>query len=212
MPARQTIAGLEISWYRSTRRELWELFALAEESPAVIEELIDQGRILVATHGDEIVGCLQLLDPDTEGEIELAILAVAEEHQGRGIGAALVERAIAEAREQGLRTMRVGTSSADISNLRFYQRRGFRMLRIERDAFMPADGYPDGLTIDGIPLRDRVWLTLALEGPGKSRGDRNRTRDDSAPQSKSAPPGGQGPPQRGMTLGPHLTIGGCTGV
>jgi ribosomal protein S18 acetylase RimI-like enzyme len=172
MPARQTIAGVEISWYRSSRRELWELFALAEESPAVIEELIDQGRVLVATLGDEIVGCLQLLypDPDTEGEIELAILAVAEEHQGRGIGTALVERAIAEAREQGLRTMRVGTSSADISNLRFYQRRGFRMLRIERDAFMPADGYPDGLTIDGIPLRDRVWLTLALEGPGEESG------------------------------------------
>lgn len=173
MPARQTVAGVEISWYRSSRRELWELFALAEESPAVIEELIDQGRVLVATLGDKIVGCLQLLGPDTEGEIELAILAVAEEHQGRGIGTALVERAIAEAREQGLRTMRVGTSSADISNLRFYQRRGFRMLGIERDAFMPADGYPDGLTIDGIPLRDRVWLTLALEGPGKSRGDRN---------------------------------------
>jgi GNAT superfamily N-acetyltransferase len=163
MPARQTIDGVEISWYRSSRRELWELFALAEESPAVIEELIDQGRVLVATLGDEI-GCLQLLDPDTEGEIELAILAVAEEHQGRGIGTALVERAIAEAREQGLRTMRVGTSSADISNLRFYQRRGFRMLRIERDAFTPADGYPDGITTDGMPLRDRVWLSLALEG------------------------------------------------
>ena len=128
----------------------------------MIEELIDQGRVLVATLGDEIVGCLQLLDPDTEGEIELAILAVAEEHQGRGIGTALVQRAIAEAREQGLRTMRVGTSSADISNLRFYQRRGFRMLRIERGAFTPADGYPDGTMTDGIPMRDRVWLTLDL--------------------------------------------------
>jgi ribosomal protein S18 acetylase RimI-like enzyme len=164
MPARQTNVGVEISWYRSNRRELRELFALAEESPAVIEELIDQGRVLVAAVGDEIVGCLQLLDPDPEAEIEVAILAVAEEHQGRGIGTALVERAIAEARQQGLRTMRVGTSSTDISNLRFYQRRGFRMLRIERDAFTTADGYPDGMTKDGMPLRDRVWLSLALEG------------------------------------------------
>jgi ribosomal protein S18 acetylase RimI-like enzyme len=164
MPARQTIAGVEISWYRSSRPELSQLFALAEESPTVIEELIDQGRVLVATLGAEIVGCLQLLDPDTEDEIEVAILAVAEDHQGRGIGTALVERAMAEAREQGLRTMRVGTSSTDIGNLRFYQRRGFRMLRIERDAFTPADGYPDGMTNDGMALRDRVWLSLALEG------------------------------------------------
>ena len=100
----------EISGYRSSRRELWELFVLAEEFPAVIEELIDQGRVLVATLGGEAVGSLQLLDPDIEGEIELAILAVAEPHQGRGIGTALVEQAI---------------------------------------------------TTDGIPLRDRVWLTLA---------------------------------------------------
>ena len=127
----------------------------------MIEELIDQGRVLVAAIDGEVVGCLQLLDPN-EGEIELAILAVAEAHQGRGIGTALVELAIAEARDQGLQSMRVGTSSADISNLRFYQRRGFRMLSIERDAFTPADGYPEGITTDGLPLRDRVWLTLDL--------------------------------------------------
>jgi L-amino acid N-acyltransferase YncA len=74
-----------------------------------------------------------------------------------------VERAIAEARSEGLHTMRVGTSSADIANLRFYQRRGFRMLSIERDAFTPADGYPEGIETDGLPLRDRVWLTRGVE-------------------------------------------------
>jgi GNAT superfamily N-acetyltransferase len=109
----------------------------------VIEELIDQGLVLVATVGREIVGCLQLLDPDTEGEIELAILAVAEEHQGRGIGSVLVERAIAEARSRGLRTMRVGTSSVDISNPPHAKSPALvEALAIERDAFTPADGYP----------------------------------------------------------------------
>jgi ribosomal protein S18 acetylase RimI-like enzyme len=111
----------------------------------------------------EIVGCLQLLDSTTGGEVELAILAVGEQHQGRGIGTALVERAIAEAQSEGLHTVRVGTSSADIANLRFYQRRGFRMLSIERDAFTPADGYPEGIETDGLPLRDRVWLTRGVE-------------------------------------------------
>jgi hypothetical protein len=39
------------------------------------------------------------------------------------------------------------------------QRNGpFRMRSIERDAFTPATGYPDGIDIDGIPLRDRGWL------------------------------------------------------
>ena len=63
---------------------------------------------------------------------------------------------------RGLPQLLVATAAAATGTLRFYQRQGFRMLRIERDAFMPADGYPEGIAIDGIPLRDRVWLSLAL--------------------------------------------------
>jgi hypothetical protein len=55
-------------------------------------------------------------------------------------------------------TVLVATAAADIGNLRFYQRQGFRMRSVERDAFTPATGYPPGLLIDGIELRDRVWL------------------------------------------------------
>ena len=56
----------------------------------------------------------------------------------------------------------VATGAADTGLLRFYQRLGFRLARIERDAFTPAAGYPPGLTVDGIPLLDRVWLDRAL--------------------------------------------------
>jgi hypothetical protein len=55
-----------------------------------------------------------------------------------------------------------GSTTADIGNLRFYQRQGFRMRSVERDAFTPATGYPPGLLIDGIELRDRVWLDRAV--------------------------------------------------
>jgi hypothetical protein len=56
----------------------------------------------------------------------------------------------------------VATGAADTDNLRFYQRLSFRMLSIERDAFTPAEGYPPSIHIDGIELRDRVWLTIEL--------------------------------------------------
>ena len=111
---------------------------------------------------DQVIAYLQLVGSDTAGEIELLSMAVVRHRQRQGLGRALVARAIAEARAEGVRTLLVGTASADTGNLRFYQRLGFRMLHIERDAFTAADGYPDGLTIKGIPLRDRVWLTLAL--------------------------------------------------
>jgi hypothetical protein len=57
--------------------------------------------------------------------------------------------------------VRVATAAADIDNLRFYQRSGFRMRSAERDAFPAANGY-EPTSVDGIELRDRVWLDLAL--------------------------------------------------
>jgi hypothetical protein len=50
--------------------------------------------------------------------------------------------------------------------LRFYQLLGFRLLRVERDAFTPETGYPE-IVVDGIPLRDRVWLSLTLNGESR---------------------------------------------
>jgi GNAT superfamily N-acetyltransferase len=108
-----------------------------------------------------VVGHLQLIDSNGK-QVELRSLAVAPDHQGQGIGTALIDRAVAEARTEGRQAVLVATASADVDNLRFYQRRGFRMLRIERDAFMPSDGYSEGLTIGGVPLRDRVWFDLTL--------------------------------------------------
>lgn len=154
---------MEIAWYTAERVRLRSLFALAEDSPQRLEASMDQGRVLVATDDGQIVSHLQLVESDVEHEVELRSIAVIDQHQRQGIGRALIERAIADCRAEGLHTLLVATASADIGNLRFYQRLGFRMLRIERDAFTTADGYPDGLTIDGIPLRDRVWLTLDLQ-------------------------------------------------
>ena len=45
--------------------------------------------------------------------------------------------------------------------LRFYQLLGFRLLRVERDAFTPEAGYPE-TDIGDVPLRDRVRLSLDL--------------------------------------------------
>jgi GNAT superfamily N-acetyltransferase len=89
-------------------------------------------------------------------------MAVAERCRGHGIGRALVEHAVARARGEGRTLVTVATATADIGNLRFYQRCGFRLRSIERDAFTPATGYPPDLEADGIPVRDRVWLDLTL--------------------------------------------------
>jgi predicted N-acetyltransferase YhbS len=78
------------------------------------------------------------------------------------VGRALIEAAVRDARARGATTVLVSTATADVGNLRFYQRCGFRFLSVDRDAFTPETGYPDPIEIDGIELRDRIWLSRDL--------------------------------------------------
>jgi GNAT superfamily N-acetyltransferase len=152
----------EIGWFDGPRDALADLFALADDSPAAVRAYRDLGRVLVARESETIVGHLQLVDGEHAGEAEVKSLAVRDDRQGAGIGRRLVERAAGVCREEQRSTLLVSTAAADTGALRFYQRAGFRMLRVERDAFTPETGYPAGIDIDGIPLRDRIWLSLDL--------------------------------------------------
>jgi len=94
----------------------------------------------------------------------------------------------------------VATAAADIGNLRFYQRQGFRMRSVERDAFTPATGYPPGLLIDGIELRDRVWLdrvVLASSGLNAARADPPNSVSKSDFVVMTISVAGSGPPGHG---------------
>jgi ribosomal protein S18 acetylase RimI-like enzyme len=149
-------APLIVEPHEGDRAQLRALFEEAEDSAEQLDGYIDAGTVLVARVGDEIVGHLQLHDG------EILNMAVAAHCRGHGIGRALVEHAVALTRGEGRALVTVATATADIGNLRFYQRCGFRLRSIERDAFTPATGYPPDLEADGIPVRDRVWLDLTL--------------------------------------------------
>jgi len=167
--------GWSFDWYHGPRAALRELFLLADDSAAQVDATIEHGRVLVATGADgAVLAHLQLVDDGT-GEPEIVSLAVVERCRGRGIGRALVERALDACRADGAATVRVRTGMADIGNLRFYQRLGFRAAAIERDAFTPERGYPAGLEADGIPLLDAITFTADLAGgaqPAASRSAR----------------------------------------
>jgi ribosomal protein S18 acetylase RimI-like enzyme len=145
------------------RAELRWLFELAEDSEQELDSYIDAGRVLVALEGDKIVGHLQLTATADPAEVEIKNTAVDPERQRHGIGRTLMETAIQLARTDGRARLVVATAAADTGNLRFYQRLGFRIRSVERDAFTPATGYKPGLLIDGIELRDRVWLDVSLD-------------------------------------------------
>jgi len=153
---------MRIERYDGERVALVPLFALADDSPAQVAAYLPLGEILVARDGELIIGHAQVVDSETPEEFELKSLAVIGARQGQGIGHDLVAAVVARCRERGGRRLIVSTAAASAGTLRFYQRQGFRMYRVVQDAFGPATGYPKGLLIDGIPLRDQVFLELGL--------------------------------------------------
>ncbi len=157
-----------IEWFDGPRAELADLFASADDSPDQVGRYRDLGRVLVARDGPTVVGHLQLVDGRRANEAEVKSLAVREDYQGTGIGRALMERALAACRAENRSAVLVATAAADTRVLRFYQRLGFRFRCVERDVFTAEAGYPP-VDVDGIPLRDQVWLSLSLREPDPSR-------------------------------------------
>jgi ribosomal protein S18 acetylase RimI-like enzyme len=93
--------------------------------------------------------------------VELAILAA--DVSGAGIGSALVDAV--RARAAG-RPLRVVTTNDNLDALRFYQRRGFRLVALRPGAVDEArrdlkPGLPD-IGTHGIPMRDELDLELPL--------------------------------------------------
>ena len=148
-----------IEQFRGSRTLLLPLFEQADDSLAEIQSYCERGEVLVARRSQEIVGHLQLLTTDTHPEIKS--IAVLESCRGQGIGSALIREALRRVLSSGALRILVSTATADTAVLRFYQRLGFRMDRVEHDIFTPGRGYPQQ-EIDGIPLCDRVWLSRDL--------------------------------------------------
>lgn len=151
-----------IEEYAGPHRDLEWSFRLAEDSDQQLDAYIDLGRVWVArTSEGEIVGHLQAVQRAAD-LWEVVSTAVVERVRGQGVGRALLDRAVAEARGAGADRVILATATADIGNLRFYQRCGFRMTHVVHDAFGPYQGYPPGLEVDGVPLLDQVWFERRL--------------------------------------------------
>lgn len=156
---------VRIEEFEGNHRDLERLFRLAEDSDQMLDSYIDLGRVWVAViDAGEVVGHIQAVPRDGGHRWEILNTAVVEDRRGTGLGRRLLDRVVAEARQAGPRLVELATATADVGVLRFYQRRGFRMSRVERDVFGPHNGYLLPIEVDGIPQRDQVWFELDLGG------------------------------------------------
>jgi RimJ/RimL family protein N-acetyltransferase len=112
-------------------------------------------NVLVAVEGDAILGSL-LLGPWAELEsgrhvLEVKGLAVDPARQGEGVGAALLDVAVARAREQGMRRLVLRVLSGNAGARHLYESRGFELEGTRREAFLLEGAYVDDLMM-GLDL------------------------------------------------------------
>ena len=101
------------------------------------------GQILVATSEGRILGCCALLRI-SEHEFEVAKMAVAARHQGRGIGRRLLSAAIDEARKLGASRLYLETNQILKPAIALYESLGFQPIdpaRINPSPYARADVY-----------------------------------------------------------------------
>ena len=158
----RTDLGLRVVPAGRGRDAYLPLLRLADDSEDQVRGYYQQGDLYALDDETGRPVGMVLAIPEDGGSVELKAVAVDEPLHGQGVGSRMLAAVLADLRARGVTRVVVGTSSAGIGQLAYYQKAGFRLLRVERDFFGPARGYPEGLTENGIPLRDMVWMDQDL--------------------------------------------------
>ena len=120
---------------------------------------------LLATDGDRWLGVAAYRF--AAGACELVLLEAFE--RGHGTGTALLDAVVEQARAAGARRLWLVTTNDNVDALRFYQRRGLRLVRLWPDAVTQARKLlkPEIPLVGdhGISIRDELELDCPLTGP-----------------------------------------------
>ena len=114
-----------------------------------------------AMESDEIIGLITYRITDNEMEI----LSLDSLHENKGIGTALLNKAVLKAVEIGCAKITLITTNDNLSALRFYQKRGFDMVRLHRNALEQSRKIKPEIPLfgeNGIPLKHEIELEMNL--------------------------------------------------
>ena len=86
-----------------------------------------KGSLLIGYHEGKPAGCVALRDLG-DGACEMKRMFVPVAFRGLGVGKALADQIIADARSAGYRRMRLDTSIHQLEAMRLYEKSGFRRI------------------------------------------------------------------------------------
>jgi ribosomal protein S18 acetylase RimI-like enzyme len=111
--------------------------------------------------GERVIGLVTYL---IEGE-RCEVISLDAVEQGRGVGSELLECAVSAAREAGCRRLELITTNDNLRAIRFYQRRGLRLVAVHPGAVEHSRRLKPEIPLigdHGIPLRDELLFARDL--------------------------------------------------
>ena len=149
---------MEIREYEGDRRELIDLFLLADEQEEMVLKYLDRGRVFVIEEGGEIIAECLVTD-EGEGVLEIKNLAVKLQFQGKSYGKAMIDFLMRKF-SKDFSILQVGTGDSPMT-VPFYEKCGFKRHHVVKDFFF--ENYDHPIIESGVQLRDMVYLRRELK-------------------------------------------------
>jgi GNAT superfamily N-acetyltransferase len=148
----------DTAWIRGFLRERWRATTMA-----VHDEIIDAAALPALVAGNrQGLATFRRLGRDAE------LVSLDAVPAGAGTGTALIEALSARLRAEGCSRLFVTTTNDNLSGLRFYLRRGFRLIQVRSGALDESRRQKPSIPTageHGIPMHDELDLCRALD-PG----------------------------------------------
>lgn len=142
-------------------RERWGSSKIATRGRLVDASVLP--ALVAVADGGEHLGLLTYEVRD--GQCEIVTLDSLQ--SGIGIGQRLLRAVFERAREAGVSRVWLITTNDNSNALRFYQKAGFRIAAVHRDAVTLSRRIKPEIPLtgeDGIPIRDEIELEIMLHG------------------------------------------------
>lgn len=131
----RTLMRAFVAWHRQRHAEDMALIERYFDAEAWEAELAGlpgkyappKGSLLIAYRGGQPAGCVALRDLG-DHVAEMKRMFVPPEYRGLGVGRALADRILADARKAGYRRMRLDTSRRQNEAIALYESAGFRRI------------------------------------------------------------------------------------
>ncbi len=149
-------------WVSSLTREKWGSSIVVSRGTVHYPDLLP-GFIAVVNGARQGLATFRISGDECEIVTLNALI------EGQGVGSRLIEAVCEVASQAGCKRVWLVTTNDNVEAIRFYQKRGFELVAVHRNAVMQSRKLKPEIPLiarNGIPIRDEVELELPLQDAG----------------------------------------------